>query len=388
MANPFINRIVGYNTKPADQFLANPMNYRTHPQRQRDAVQASLRELGWIGVVVENRTTGRLIDGHERVWQALKQNEHVPFIEVELSEEEERLALAIFDPITYMAETDATVLDALLREVNTGEEALQELLAGMADEAGLYIGEAQPVTDVEPQIDKAAELQAKWGTATGQLWQLGDHRLICGDCTDAGVVARVMGGEKAAFCFTDPPYNVGVTYKEETNDNRTRENFVEWCKGWTAHLPERKLLTVGIKRLVWWDDILGDPQWIIAWVKRNGQGQTGLGGTNKWDAVLVYGVKPDHDVDMIEVSNDYSEGIKSQNSHPTAKPVELWAKVIERFSGHSEIVYEPFGGSGTTIIACEQLGRKCRAIEISPNYVAVALERYFQSTGKTPVLVG
>lgn len=137
MANIFANRIIQYGTKAADQFLANPLNYRTHPERQRKAVQASLRELGWIGVVVENRTTGRLIDGHERVWQALKNNEQVPYIEVELSEDEEKLALAVFDPITYMAETDASILDELLQGVNTGEAALQELLEEMAIDAGL-----------------------------------------------------------------------------------------------------------------------------------------------------------------------------------------------------------------------------------------------------------
>ena len=136
-ANPFVNRIIGYGTKPADQFMPNELNWRTHPQKQRDAVQASLRELGWIGVVVENRTTGRLIDGHERVWQALTNNEDVPYIEVELSEDEEKLALSIFDPLTNMAETDSTILDALLRDVNTGESALQALLAEMATEAGI-----------------------------------------------------------------------------------------------------------------------------------------------------------------------------------------------------------------------------------------------------------
>jgi hypothetical protein len=155
MANPFVNRIIGYGTKAADQFEANPLNYRTHPERQRKAVQASLRELGWIGVVVENRTTGRLIDGHERVWQALKGNENVPYIEVELSEEEERLALAVFDPITYMAETDSAILDALLREVNTGEEALQELLAGLAEDAGIVPPDFMPVDASEqPRLDQ------------------------------------------------------------------------------------------------------------------------------------------------------------------------------------------------------------------------------------------
>lgn len=135
--NPFANRIVGYVVKKASDLLANPLNWRKHPERQRKAVQASLRELGWIGAVVENVRTGHLVDGHERVWQALQNDEEVPVLQVDLSEAEEKLALSIYDPITYMAETDAQVLDALLREVNTGEEALQELLAGMAIDAGL-----------------------------------------------------------------------------------------------------------------------------------------------------------------------------------------------------------------------------------------------------------
>ncbi len=137
LSNVFENRIKGYGTKPADQFTPNEFNYRKHPQRQRDAVQSSLRELGWIGVVVENTVTGNLIDGHERVWQALKNNEDVPYIEVELSEDEEKLALAIFDPIGAMAEIDAAILEELLQSVNTGEASLQALLAELAEDAGI-----------------------------------------------------------------------------------------------------------------------------------------------------------------------------------------------------------------------------------------------------------
>lgn len=142
-ANPFTNRIIGYGTKPADQFQANSLNYRVHPQKQRDAVQASLRELGWIGVVCENVTTGNLIDGHERVWQALANNEDVPYIQVALSESDEKLALAIFDPLGAMAETDSAILDALLRDVQTGESVLQELLAELANNSSMYQDEAQ-----------------------------------------------------------------------------------------------------------------------------------------------------------------------------------------------------------------------------------------------------
>ena len=132
------NRIVGEGTRKASQFHANPLNYRTHPQSQREAVRGSLDELGWIQRVIVNRTTGNLIDGHERVWQALHADDaEVPYVEVELSEAEEKLALAVLDPLSAMAETDAKILDDLLRDVSTGNAALQELLAGLGEEIGI-----------------------------------------------------------------------------------------------------------------------------------------------------------------------------------------------------------------------------------------------------------
>lgn len=131
------NRIVGYTVKRASELTANPANWRKHPQAQRDAVRASLNELGWIATVIENVRTGYLLDGHERVWQALPNDDEVPVLQVDLSEAEERLALATLDPLAAMAETDAQALEALLREVNTGEAALQEMLAGLAADAGI-----------------------------------------------------------------------------------------------------------------------------------------------------------------------------------------------------------------------------------------------------------
>jgi DNA modification methylase len=141
-------------------------------------------------------------------------------------------------------------------------------------------------------------------------------------------------------------------------------------------------MTVGIKRLCWWDTIAGEPQWIISWVKRNGQGQTGLGGTNKWDAILVYGCAPDGQTDLIEVNNDYSERIASRELHPTAKPGELWGAVIERFSSRYELLYEPFSGTGTALIAAEQLGQACYAMEIEPAYCDVAVRRWERVSGR------
>ena len=134
----FQDRIVFFGRKPADQFQAHPLNWRKHPPRQRGAVEASLRELGWVGVVIENIQTGNLIDGHDRIWQALKAGGDVPYIQVDLSPEEEALMLATFDAITNMAETDAAKLDTLLRDVNTGEAALQALIDDTLAAAGAY----------------------------------------------------------------------------------------------------------------------------------------------------------------------------------------------------------------------------------------------------------
>ncbi len=207
------NRIVGYGDVDPKTLAPNPQNYRRHPKRQGDAVTGSLNELGWIQDVLVNRTTGRMIDGHLRVELALQHGAPtVPVKYVELSEAEERLALATLDPLTYMAETDAAALGALLESVNTGDAALQEMIAKLAEDNGLF--KPEPVQDVEPQIDRAEELRQKWGVESGQMWRLGEHRIICGDCTDAAVVARVMGGEKAALCFTSPPYNAGKTPTE------------------------------------------------------------------------------------------------------------------------------------------------------------------------------
>jgi len=237
----------------------------------------------------------------------------------------------------------------------------------------------------EPKIDQGPALVKKYGVEVGQLWRLGDHLVACGDCTDSAVVERVMGGEKSGFCMTDPPYNVGVAYGDATNDNRKKQDFISWCSGWVRFLPRSYALTVGLKNLLWWDDILGDPQWILAWIKRNGQGQTGLGGTNKWDAILCYGVRLDHDIDILEINNDYTENIKSNGIHPTARPVSLWGAIIQRFG--QGLIYEPFLGTGTAVIACENLGRQARGIEIEPNYVAVTLERWSSLTGRDPALV-
>ena len=424
-AELFRNRIIGYGTKAADQFQANPLNYRKHPQRQRDAVNASLRELGWIGVVVENVTTGHLLDGHERVWQALAQNEDVPYVQVQLTEAEERLALAVFDPITNMAETDAAILDDLLREVNTGEAALQALLGELAEGAGLY-GD-KPTGDTEPQTDRAEELRQQWGVESGQMWQLGDHRLICGDCTDAATVARVMDNGLADCVFTSPPYAVGVDYGETYQDtiDNLRGMLPKLSRLWLDVVASGGFAVVnfgdvaGGRNIAKVDEPCEYPMAVEYWPVFRADGwllwsrrvwckptarvnalwciQSNRAATD-WEHIWTW--RKHGDPIIKRVDGDFSSvngwidtsrlhGVdvgKDEHGAGMATGIAEWMVTVHSRAG--ALVHEPFCGTGTTLIACENLKRKCMAIEISPSFTAIALQRWADHTGKTPVLLG
>lgn len=128
------NRIVEYGEQPANQYLAHELNARRHPGKQREALIGSLNEVGWVAPVIVSARTGKLLDGHARIEETLTKDENapVPFVKVDVSENEERTILASFDPITGLATYDREALDALLREVSTGEAALQQMLAELA----------------------------------------------------------------------------------------------------------------------------------------------------------------------------------------------------------------------------------------------------------------
>lgn len=148
---PFENRIIHYGEKAADQFTANPDNPRIHPPFQREVMAAALTELGWLAPVIENARTGYLIDGHERVMQALLDNSHVPFVQVYLSEAEEALALSTFDPIGELAQYDNGQINQLLIQINIENPPLQRLLDQLASNTA-------PHTPNTPETDPTSDL--------------------------------------------------------------------------------------------------------------------------------------------------------------------------------------------------------------------------------------
>ena len=252
--------------------------------------------------------------------------------------------------------------------------------------------------DVEPQIDKAEELRVKWGVESGQLWQLGEHRLICGDCTDRAVVERVMGGEVAGLTITDPPYNYDFDYGI-AKDNLSIEEYEAFIRKWWSVAREscdRMVVTPGLKNLDFYYrnfKII----WTCAWVKKNAMTASKIGNLSVWEPVLYDADNWDWEPVVVfgktrkKVKRDvYEYPIKVQSGtgdHPCPKLLEFWENLIKDFSPECEPVLDVFLGSGTTLIACERLGRKCRAVEISPAYCAVAIQRWVDVTGKEPVLL-
>lgn len=412
----WVNRIVGEGEVAAGELVAHPQNWRKHPKEQAAQLQAGLGGVGWVQRVIVNRRTGRMLDGHLRAELARRQGEAtpVPVVYVDLSEDEERTVLATLDPIAGMAIADEATLAGLVRSIEDAD--LRSIAGSVAQVLNVDVdGKGDAGADTEPQIDRAEELREKWGVQPGDLWQLGEHRLICGDCTDAAVVARVMGGERADMVFTSPPYNRGTTTgggfndgglsQQLTNgyvgysDDRSVDDYRAWqgalLSSWWEMLTDEGAIFYNhrprVQDGIYETPLLWNPglplRQIVIW--HSGAGinfaPTHYRVAHEW--IMVF-AKPGFRLvskGASGVGDVWSVGVSEIDGHPAPFPVELVAIALRTTS--CAIVYEPFSGSGTTLIACENLGRRCRAVEIAPGYVAVALERWATHTGKTPVRV-
>lgn len=400
----FRNRNVGVRHVLAADLLPNPANWRGHPKAQQDALRGVLREVGFVGTLLAYELPdGRLqlIDGHLR--QETMPGEHVDVMVVDLTPAEAAKVLATHDPLAGMAEADAGKLDALLREVQTGDEALAKMLSDLATDAGILDGLGGEAEAPDAEIDRAAELQAKWGTATGQLWIVpsksgeGEYRVLCGDSTKAEDVGRLMGGRKPFIMVTDPPY--GVKYDPEWRNEAAE-------KGLIAFAARREGSVENDDRVDWTDAYKLFPG-RVAYVWHAGRFAADLvlnlraakfeirtqiiwrkpafaisRGHYHWQhEPCWYAVREgsskwcgDRSQSTVwEISNRPDQ--KDNTNHGTQKPVECMARPIRNHGGNGDDVYDPFLGSGTTVAAAEALGRIAFGIEISPAYVAVILER-------------
>lgn len=380
------NRIVGYGEERPDELLANPKNYRIHPAHQQAALSGVLSEVGVVQNVLVNRNTNTLIDGHLRVTLAMRSNQSsIPVTYVDLTDAEEALILATFDPISALAATDAAQLDALLREVSTSDAAVMQMLADLAEEAGVvsFDGENDGMTDAdevpEPPVDPI--------TRPGDLWTLGRHRLLCGDSTNRADVDRLMGGAKADMVFTDPPYGVpvltdfGLGKRGKVQvDGKTFAPVI----GNEQEYDPSPLFLFGCPVLTWGANhyahrLPHNGKWLI-WDKREDKIPTRTQADCEIAWFSEYGAA--------RIFRHYWDGMLKASErgesrvHPTQKPIALATWCFDETDAGRAIV-DPYLGSGTTVIACEQSERSCYGMEISPIYCDVIVRRWEAFTGET-----
>jgi len=386
---------------PTTVTLGALVPWERNPKRMSKAAAARLlanwQDLGqWQTLAVG--PNGEVYDGHQRLSALLRV--HGKGYEVQALQasraltDDERARLVIEGSASAVGNFDWDALAGWDAGALQGFGFDGDLLAAWNDQAAnlrelLESEKPESVEDAGAQVDKAEELREKWGVESGQLWQLGEHRLICGDCTDKAVVERVMGGERAQLAPVDPPYNVSKNYDGETvDDTKTVADYEAFSRAWFGlcqSVSDRQIVTPGCDNLALWERWF-DSKHVAPWTKSNSMTNGRVTRFWCWEPVMFYGDKwkRTRPNDIF----DYPIGQQKEvANHPCPKPLAMWLDLVENYSELGDVIYEAFSGSGTTLIACERLGRKCRAIEISPAYCAVAIERWAQTTGGTPVLL-
>lgn len=397
------NRITGHGEEAPDQLLANPRNWRVHPKAQQEALAAVLDQVGWVQDVIVNQRTGHIVDGHARIALAISKLEPtVPVVYIDLDEAEERLILASLDPLSAMATTDHDAMRELLAEISVDDDALLAMFEKVSP-GKRNGGNTDP--DAVPEVPEQSYVQR------GEVYVLGQHRLMCGDSTNAEDVARLMAGERASLLATDPPYLVDYqggnhpqswanggrkTKDKHWDDYRDPDAasgfFADFLRVWLAHcvedVPVYQWHATRRQALVedaWRKNGLLVHQTVI-WVKARPvltrsdymwQHEPCFYG---WPEGHRPAQKPPANASTVWEINQQGE---QDGIHPTQKPVEVFARPIQYHTTPGAICAEPFSGSGSQIIAAEQQGRRCFAMELEPKFVQVAIERWEAFTGLT-----
>jgi DNA modification methylase len=397
---------------PISTLFCSPTNPRNNDAAVPH-VAASLRRFGWQQPIVARRS-GEVIAGNTRLKAATELGmQEVPVWWFDGSDLA-AVAFSIADNRTHeFAEWNDEELAKLLEQLRK-EDSLEGVGFNDDDIDALV----QQLRD-EEQVDKdlvddgAEEPPTKAAAKTGDLWRLGEHRLLCGDSTSLKDVLRVMDGEKATLVATDPPYLVDYTGERPNDSGKDwtdsyREIDIKDADGFFKAVFTNVLEVLGHKAAIYcwhahkrcgdiqriWRDLgILDHQQII-WVKPTPVFGRVYYHFRHEPCMMGWkqGDKPEHDgvhehTSVWTVDWDGKARVVG-NEHPTEKPVELFVRPMKKHTHVGDLVFEPFSGSGSQLIAAERTGRRCRAIEISPPFVDVAIRRWQKATGQDATLDG
>lgn len=405
------------------EITEHPHNPRFHPERQQEALASSLGEFGDISVLIWNRRTGHLVDGEARFRLGKTRGEtSFQCRVVDWDEETEHRALLTFDKIGSLATLAEEKFHALLSALET--PLAEDTFLSQVWEEGEYpvqVQEEDPFSvSVEEEDEEETEVEdIPTRTRVGEVWDLGGHRLLVGDCTEAPLVARLFHGQRASITVTSPPYNVDSIpawnkkkkefkmevkkYLKEEEDTQPQAGYLALLEDFTdLALSHSDYLFVNIQMLagnkrelilylqkhltqiadcIIWDKASAEPamahnvmnsQFEFIWVLDHKEGD----GLRRIRTASFHGT----------VSNVFTWGKQRNNPyagiHAATYPLELPLHLIENFSPPKSIIYDPFLGTGTTLIACEQLDRTCYGCELEPRYADIILARWESVTGE------
>ncbi len=368
----------------------DPANRRRHTPRNIGAIVDSLHEVGAARSIVIDED-GVILAGNgvadaaaeagiERVQVVDADGETIIAVRRTGLTDAQKRRLALFDNrAAELAEWDT---DRLLADLNAGlnfdglwdKSELDALLAGVMQTSGLVPG-------VDPDtVPPSAPARCQ----RGEVWELGNHRLMCGDSTCAEDVARLMGGERAALVCSDPPYNIGCEY-DGYEDAKPREEYESIARDWFDSMMLHSvpaIVTPGRQNIALWAGFPGCH--VGCWIKSNAHGGASISHFAKWEPICFYGKhKRERDCDVFEhhVDNGFLND-ESASGHACPKPVRLIVDLLENYSAEGDVVCDHFGGSGTLLIAAELAARSARLIEQSPRYCDIALLRWETATGQ------
>jgi DNA modification methylase len=388
-------------TWPVDRLIPYARNARTHSDEQVAQIAASIAEFGWTNPILAG-SDGIIIAGHARLLAARKLGmTEVPVIVLDHLTETQRRALVLADNrLALNAGWDEEMLRIELESIRDDGFDL-ELTGFSDDELEDLLREPEEVVAGNTDEDAVPEAPETAVTVPGDVWLLGDHRLLCGDATQIEAVEKVLAGGLADMVFTDPPYNVnyGATMKDKLRGKKRKIANDDLGEGFEQFLRDACVnmlaVTKGAVYICMSSSELhtlhkafaaagGHWSTFVIWAKNTFT--MGRSDYQRQYEPILYGWKEgtDHywcgardqgDVWFVKkpVSNDL---------HPTMKPVELVERAIRNSSKSRDTVLDPFGGSGSTLIACEKAGRQARLIELEPKYCDVIVRRWQEFSGK------
>lgn len=374
-----------------DQVKPYEKNAKKHPDEQVKWIANSLQRFGWKQPLVIDKD-GVVVVGHGRLLAAKQIGmDTVPCIYADDLTEEEIKAYRLADNKTNESEWDDELLELELDEL---EELPDIDMSDFGFELSDGGAESAEVSDDNYDGIVPEEPRAK----VGDIYRLGNHRLICGDSTDKAVIDRLMNGVKAELCLTDPPYGINAVHKDgkvhgDSKDAIAERKIYHPIIGddttETARRNYEIIRNISKNQVIfggnYFTDFLPVSRCWVVWDKKNGEGSFS-------DAELAW-TSFDRVVKLYSFmwNGLFREGKRDEELitrvHPTQKPVGMLAMILNDFTEEDDSVLDCFGGSGSTLIACEQLNRNCYMCELDPHYIDVIIDRWEKFTGKKAELI-